>query len=114
MTVTKRYFIDNHGVPTTRMQGKPGMSHYEIAKLLDARVANDDFYDQMFAMKYVRAAEDATTNTLWIDSNNKPLTNGQRRYVRDMQADGWTVFINHREFLESRDPSAAVRQVLAC
>lgn len=108
MTITKRYFLDRNGVPTKRMAGEAGAPHKEIAQMeLGPILPDTDWYDQMFKLKFARVAEDASTNTVYVDAPQartvNHLTNGQRRYIQNMQSEGWTVVFNSREFTESRD-----------
>jgi hypothetical protein len=115
--ITKRYFVDRDGVPTSRMQNRPGMGHFEIAQSVVNLDPNTDLYQQMFALKYLRVGEDAASNTLYVDapvSSADKLTTRQRRWLKDKQAEGWKVEFNNRSFVEARDTRATqvVKQLL--
>ncbi len=87
----KRYFLDKSGAQTTRMRGRPGEAHLDIAKEVlpqhgiaatDAR----DFYEQMFRLKFVRVVEqdDGTVQA----EHGLPLTAVQKRFFEALRRDG--------------------------
>ena len=88
------------------MQNLPGASHFEIAMSVENLDPTTDVYQQMLNLRYIRIAEDFSTDHLHIDApvpTVYQLTNGQRRWVKTMQSDGWKVVFNHKAFVESRD-----------
>lgn len=116
VNITKRYFVNKDGVPTTRMQGEAGKSHYEAASAVEKLTPGTCFYQQMFKLKYIRVAEDAESNTIYIDSTAPSidrLTNGQRRWVDEKRMEGKTISFNSKEFRESRDAQSVVAAMLA-
>ena len=110
MQITKRYFVDKDGIPTTRLQNRPGMSHFEIAQAVEQLVPGTDIYNQMFKLKYIRVGEDFGNDILYIDApvnSLSRLTNGQRRWIASKEDEGWKVELNNRTFEDMRAPKAA-------
>lgn len=74
--------------------------------------AETEWYDQLFKQKFMRVAEDPDSMHLHLDAPYaraiESLTNGQRRWVRDKQALGFTPVLNNRAFVESRDQAKAI------
>lgn len=111
--ITKRYFVDKHGVETGRAQGAPGRGHIEAAKLLMPSLnAETEWYDPLFRAKFMRVAEDPDTRLLHIDApyarSIDVLPNAQRRWVQAKQADQWKPVLNHQAFVETRDKARQV------
>jgi hypothetical protein len=107
-TITKRYFVNREGVPTTRMANVAGQSHFEAATSVERLDPAVDFYQQMFDLKYIRVAEDSASKTVYIDApvpTIQHLTVGQRRWLDEKCREGWTIDHNSRDFLEGRDAS---------
>ncbi len=84
----QRYFLDDNVVKTTRMPGRPGDGHIDIARevLPQRGVApnNDhDVYVQMFNLKFVRILEkdDGSVDV----EHGAALTAAQKRVVKEFK-----------------------------
>lgn len=87
----QRYFLDKSAVKTTRMQGRPGDGHINIAKeVLPQRgitaTDNQDYYAQMFRLRFVRVVEhdDGAVEA----EHGAPLTAAQKRFFEGLRRDG--------------------------
>ena len=87
----QRYFLDQSAVKTTRMQGRPGEGHIDIAKEVlpqhgIAATDNQDYYEQMFRLKFIRVVEhdDGTVEA----EHCAPLTAAQKRFFEGLRRDG--------------------------
>lgn len=87
----QRYFLDKSAVRTTRMQGRQGKGHIDIAKEVlpqhgVSATGNQDYYEQMFRLKFVRVVEhdDGTVEV----EHGPPLTAAQKRFLEGLRRDG--------------------------
>ena len=89
-----RYFLDKLGAKTFRAQGRPGEGHVVIGEEVLTKHGvtpqdERDVYEQMFRLKYVRVVE-YDGRTLDIEFRDQ-LTSAQKRFVQDMEQQGWMV-----------------------
>ncbi len=87
-TMAQRYFLDDKGAETTRIQGRPGAGHIEIARevLPQHGVApgNDqDVYIQMFNLKFVRILEN-DDGSVEVE-HGAALTAAQKRAIKEFE-----------------------------
>ena len=87
----QRYFLDKSAVKTTRMQGRPGEGHIDIAKEVLPQhgitaTDNQDMYRQMFRLKYVRVVEhdDGTVEA----EHGASLTKVPERFFEGLRREG--------------------------
>jgi hypothetical protein len=85
---TARYFIDRNGARTSRILGRTGAGHIDIARevLPQHRVqAEDDadHYSQMFRLHFMRVVEH-DDGLVEIEYRGK-LTSAQRRFLQEME-----------------------------
>jgi hypothetical protein len=87
----KRYFLDESGARTTRMQGLPGKGHIAIAKEVLPQhgitpTDDKDCYVQMFKLKYVRVVvhDDGSVEA----EHCAALTAAQKRFFEGMERQG--------------------------
>lgn len=101
---SKKYFLDCDGVPTTRMAGKPGTGHVEVAKTVLGKLEpGSDVYDQMFALGFVRVLE--TDAEVFVDAL-RPLTKKQQAFLSTKRREGKAVSMNDATFIQSRSRAA--------
>ncbi len=86
--MTKRYFIDQNGAKTMRMQGPPGGGHYEIAQEVLGNLGIEprdyaDHYERMFKLKFVRVVEHHD-GTVEVEYRGR-LTGPQRRVLDELE-----------------------------
>jgi len=96
-----RYFLNREGVPTQRMANIPGKGHFDIAKAF-LGTEGRDLYAQMFTLGFARVLE--TTEEIHVEAAS--LTPFQKRYLKN-KANGRSVILNSRQFVESKDPRAS-------
>ena len=87
--MSQRYFLDNSGAKTTRLQGLPG--HIAIGQdtLAEKGIMpkdDADVYRQMFKLKYVRVVEhdDGTVEVEHV----KSLTTHPKRFLKALKDTG--------------------------
>ena len=87
-TMAQRYFLNDNGVETTRVQGRPGAGHIEIARevLPQHGVApgNDqEVYVQMFNLRFVRILE-KDDGSVEVE-HGAALTAAQKRAIKEFK-----------------------------
>ena len=90
----KSYFLDKLGAKTSRAKGRPGEGHEVIGREVLAKLGvtpkdEQDIYEQMFRLKYVRVVE-PDERTLEVEFLGQ-LTTAQFCFVQDMERRGWKV-----------------------
>ena len=86
--MAQRYFLDDNGAETTRMQGRPGAGHIEIAREVLPQhgvvPGNDqDVYVQMFNLKFARILENDDGS---VDvEHGAALTAAQKRAIKEFK-----------------------------
>jgi hypothetical protein len=94
----KRYFIDKNGAKTTRMQGKPGEGHIDIAREVLERAGiapadSADHYTQMYRLKYMRVVEQ-DDERVEVEFRGK-LSSAQKQFIAEQRQQGRLVFWNN-------------------
>ena len=87
-TMAQRYFLNDNGVETTRIQGRPGAGHIEIAREVLSQhgvvPGNDkETYLQMFKLKFVRILEN-DDGSVEVE-HGAALTAAQKRAIEEFK-----------------------------
>jgi hypothetical protein len=97
--MAQRYFLNERGIKTERMQGLPGQGHIEIANEVLPQhgvvPSNDqEIYGQMWELRYARIVEH-DNNTIEVE-HGRPLTTRQKRYLNSLHQQGRTITITEK------------------
>ncbi len=97
--MSKRYFLDKSGAQTTRMQGRPGQGHIDIAKEVLPQHGiiarnNEDYYEQVFRLKFVRVVEH-DDGAIEVE-HGPPMTGAQKRFLEGLRREGRKIDLKTR------------------
>ena len=91
---------------TQRLASAPGVGHYDLAKLILIGIGKPpapdaDVFEQMAKHGYIRVVEDEVQHVIWVDAP-RALSSRQREFFDGKAKEGWSIDINSRSFIESR------------